>query len=190
MCFRKSLICLYMFSMLFLLFMPFMLVKFSCKKNNKSLKLVLITSTIILLFFPKIAMRTFIVVSSGTKFCHGAIIVLLSANPTFYHICQYFRITIKVFLYLIHFVWMFAFKSLVFFMLLHNWQRGLSPLHGLHLLTSSISGGVALTKCDFKFLLFLKPIIGTSGNTFLWSSSQTRITCNSSNWLFKCWNTG
>ena len=42
-CLFCSLVCVFMF------FMLFMLVKFSCKKNNKSLKLVLITSTIILL---------------------------------------------------------------------------------------------------------------------------------------------
>ena len=61
---------------------------------------------------------------------------------------------------------MFTFKVLVFFMLLHNSQGGLLPPHGSHLPTSLICGRAALTKCDFKFLSFLKPLTGTSGNTF------------------------
>ena len=123
------------------------------------------------LFFPKITMRAFIVVSSSTKFCHGTTIILLSANPTFYQIYYHFRITVKVFLYLINFVWMFTLKVLLFFMLLHNWQGELFPPHGTRLPTSLISERAVLTKCGFKFLLLLKPIIGTSGNTFLLSSS-------------------
>ena len=141
------------------------------------------------LFFPKIMMRAFMVVSSSTKFCHGTTIILLSTNPTFYQIYYHFRITVKVFLYLVNFVWMFTFKSTCIFMLLHNWQGGLFPPHGSHLPTSLISGRAALTKCDFKFLLFFKPIIGTSRNTFLWASSQARITCKFFNWLFRCLTT-
>ena len=46
------------------------------------------------------------------------------------------------------------------------------------------------SKCAFKFLLFLKPIRGTSGNTFLCPSWDTRITCNSSKILLTSRNTG
>ena len=56
------------------------------------------------LFFPKIAMRVFIVVSSSTKFYHGTTIVLFSANSIFYQMYDDFRTTVKVFLYLINFI--------------------------------------------------------------------------------------
>ena len=58
--------------------------------------------------------------------------------------------------------------------------RRFFPLHDLDLPTSSKSGNCDLTKCAFKFLLLLKPVIGTSGNTFLCPSSDARITCKSS----------
>ena len=54
----------------------------------------------------------FIVVSSTTKFCHGTTIILLFANPAFYQIYYHFRITVKVFTYLINFVWMFTFRRI------------------------------------------------------------------------------
>ena len=142
------------------------------------------------LFFPEITMRVFIVISSSTTFCHGTTIAFLSANSTLYQIYHHFRNTVKVFLYLINFAEYLLSKVLSFFMLLHNWQRGLFPPHGLHLPTSLISGRVALTKCDLKFLFFFKPRFGTSANTFLWSSSEARIICNSFNWLFRCLNIG
>ena len=142
------------------------------------------------LLFTKITMRAFIVVSSSSKFCHGTTIVLLSANPAFHQIHHHFRITVKIFLYLINFVWMFTFKIACSFHVMHNWQGRLFPPHGSHLLTSLISERAALTKSHFKFLLFLKPIIGISGNTFLWPSSQARITCSFFSWLFRCRNTG
>ena len=126
------------------------------------------------LFFPEITMCAFIVIGSSTKFCRGSTIVLLSANPTLYQIYHHLRITLNFFLYLINLVLMYTFKSTCIFHV-YNWQGGLFPPHGSHLPTSVISGKAALTKCKFKFLLFLKPIIGTSGNTFLWSSSQARI---------------
>ena len=75
-------------------------------------------------------------------------------------------------------------KVIVFFVLLLNWKGGLFSPHGWHL-----PGRTALTKYDFTSLLSLKPIIGTLGNTFLWSSSQPRIICNSFNYFFKCLNT-
>ena len=61
---------------------------------------------------------------------------------------------------------MFTFKSTCIFHV-YDWQGGLFPPHGLHLPTSVISRSAALTKCELKLLLFLKPITGTSGNTFL-----------------------
>ena len=69
-------------------------------------------------------------------------------------------------------------------------DKAFFPPHGWHLSTSLITGRAALTKCDFKFLLFLKPILGTSGNTFLWPSSPARTRCHLSEWLFRCLNTG
>ena len=69
-------------------------------------------------------------------------------------------------------------------------DKAFFPPHGWHLSTSLITGRAALTKCDFKFLLFLKPILGTSGNTFLWPSSPARTRCHLSDWLFRCLNTG
>ena len=105
-------------------------------------------------------MRAFIFVSSSPKFSHDTTIVFLSANPTFYQIYYHFRVTVKVFLYLINFIWMFTLKVLLFFMLLHDWQGELFPPHGMHLPTSLISGRVVLIKFGFKLLLFLKPIIG------------------------------
>ena len=132
------------------------------------------------LFFPKITMRAFIVFSFSMEFCHGTTtIVLLSAISTFCQICHHFRITVKVFLYLINFVSLFTFKSTCLF-----------PPHGLHLPTLLIFGRVAVTKCDFKLLLLLKPIIDTSQNNFLWSSSKARITWGSFNWLFRYLNIG
>ena len=69
-------------------------------------------------------------------------------------------------------------------------KGGLFTPHGLDLPISSKSGNCDLTKCDFKFLLILKPVIGTSGNTFLCPSSDARITCNSSKIFLTCRNTG
>ena len=69
-------------------------------------------------------------------------------------------------------------------------QGGLFTPHGLDLPTSSKSGNRDLTKCAFKFLLILKSVIGTSGNTFLCPSSDARITCNSSKIFLTCRNTG
>ena len=57
----------------------------------------------------------FIVVSSSATFFHGTTIILLFANPKFYQIYYHFRITVKVFIYLINFVWMFTFKSICIF---------------------------------------------------------------------------
>ena len=81
----------------------------------------------------------------------------------------------------------FLLKVLVFFMLLPNSQGGLLQLHGSHLPTSLIPGRAVLTKYDFKFLLFLKSIIGTSGNTFLWSLSRARTTCKLTFHMSKHW---
>ena len=67
------------------------------------------------LFFPKITMCAFIVIGSGTKFCHGTTIALHSANSTFYQIYHHFRITVTVFPYSINCVWMFTFKSTCIF---------------------------------------------------------------------------
>ena len=141
------------------------------------------------LFFPEITMCAFIVIGSSTKFCRGSTIVLLSANPTLYQIYHHLRITLNFFLYLINLVLMYTFKSTCIFHV-YNWQGGLFPPHGSHLPTSVISARAALTKCEFKFLLFLKPINGTSENTFLWSSLQARITSNSFSWGFRCPDTG
>ena len=102
---------------------------------------------------------------SSAKCCHGSIIVLPSANPAFYQIFHHLRVTLNFFLYLINFVWMFTFKRTCIFHI-YNWQGGLFPPHGSHLPTWAISGREALTKCQFKFLLFLKPMISTSVNTF------------------------
>ena len=103
------------------------------------------------LSIPKITMCAFIVIDSGAKFCHGSTFVLLSANTTFYQIYHHLRITVKFFLYLMNFVWIFPLKVLVISMLLHNWQRDLFLSHASHLSSSLVSGRVALTKCDFKF---------------------------------------
>ena len=67
-------------------------------------------------------------------------------------------------------------------MLVHNWQGGLLLPHGSHLPNSlkngKKSGRKALIKCDFKFLLLLKPIIGMSEKSFSFSLSRPRTTCN------------
>ena len=52
------------------------------------------------LFFLKVAMWAFIVISSCTKLGHVTIIVLLTKYPTFFQKYHNFRITIKGFLYL------------------------------------------------------------------------------------------
>ena len=84
---------------------------------------------------------------------------------------------------------MFTHKSTCVFHV-YNWQGGPFPPHGLYLPTSVISGRAALTKCEYLMLLFFQPIIGTPGNTFLWSSSQTRIASYSFSWGFRCLNNG
>ena len=144
-----------------------------------------------------------------TKFSHGTTFALLSADPTFYQRYHHFRITVKVFLYLINFVWMFTFKVLVFFILLHNWQEGIfstawfASAYPIYIWESSSHWMwfqilivletnnwyfrkyffvIFITSQDCMwFLLFLKPIIGTWRNTFLWYSSWTMITCSSFN---------
>ena len=63
------------------------------------------------LSFQKITMCAFIVIGSSSKFCHGFTIILFSIDPTFYQIYNHFRITVKVFLHLIIFCCIFAFKS-------------------------------------------------------------------------------
>ena len=67
------------------------------------------------LLFSKITICAFIVIGSSTKFYHGTTIALHSASPTFYQIYHHFRITVKVFPYLINYVWMFTFKSTCIF---------------------------------------------------------------------------
>ena len=52
---------------------------------------------------------TFLVTSLVWQFCHGCNFVLLSANTTFYQIYHHLWITVKFFLYLINFVWIFTF---------------------------------------------------------------------------------
>ena len=131
------------------------------------------------LFFPKTTMWAFIVIGSSTKFCCSSTIVLLSANPTFYQIYHNLRITLNFFLYLINFVLMFTFKSTCIFHV-YNWQGGLFPPRGSHLPTSVISGRAALTKCEFKLLLFLKTNNWYFRKYFFIVSPQARITCNSS----------
>ena len=145
------------------------------------------------LFFPKIMICGFIVTGSSTNFCHGNTIVLLFRNPAFYQIYQHFRITVEVFLYLIHFVWKITFKSICIFhatALLTRRSFSTAWLVSTYLIKIYISGRAALTKSDFEFLLFLKSIIGTLGIILLWSSPQTRITCNPFNGFFRCLNTG
>ena len=73
---------------------------------------------------------------------------------------------------------MFTFKVQVSFRFSHKWQGGIFPPHCLGLPTSFKSGICDLTKCAFKFLLILEPVIGTSGNTFSCPSSDARIACN------------
>ena len=101
---------------------------------------------------------------------------------------HHFRITVKVF-----FIWQTLFKwlllkVLVFCMLLHNWESGIFPPHGLHLSASLISARAGVTKCDFKLLLFLKPIIGTSGYTFYDLHLKERL--HTFKWLSRCLNNG
>ena len=103
------------------------------------------------LSFPKITMCAFIVIGSSAKCCHDSTFVLLFVNTTFYQIYHHLKITVKFFLYLMNFVWIFPLKVLVISMLLHNWQRDLFLSHASHLSSSLVSGRVALTKCDFKF---------------------------------------
>ena len=54
----------------------------------------------LIVFFLKITMLAFIVVSSSTKFCHGPTIVFLSSNPTFYQIYHHLELQLKFF-----FIW-------------------------------------------------------------------------------------
>ena len=81
-------------------------------------------------------------------------------------------------------------KVNVSFIFSYKGQGGLFPAHGLDLPTLSRSGNCHLTKFSFRFLLILKPIIGTSRNTFLSPSSDARITCNSSKIFLTTRNTG
>ena len=72
------------------------------------------------LSFSKITMCAFIVIAfivigSSAKFCHGSTFVLLFANTTFYQIYHHLNITIKFFLHLINFVWIYTFKSTCIF---------------------------------------------------------------------------
>ena len=81
-------------------------------------------------------------------------------------------------------------KLIVSFIFSYKGQGGLFPPHGLDLPTLSKSGNCHLTKFNFRFLLILKPIIGTSRNTFLSPSSDARTTCNSSKIFLTTRNTG
>ena len=75
------------------------------------------------------------------------------------------------------------------FIFSHKWQGNNFPPQCLDLPISSKSGNCYLTKCAFKFLLILKSIIETSGNTFLYPSSDSRITYDSSKILLTSRNT-
>ena len=141
------------------------------------------------LSFPKITiLSAFTVIVSGAKFCHGSTFVWLSANTTFWKIYHHLRIIVNFFSLFDKRCLNLPLKVLVFFMLLNNWQGDLFPPHSSHLSSSLISERAALSKCDFRF--YGKPIIGTSGNTFLSSSSHSRITSNSFSSLFRYLNTG
>ena len=175
------------------------LLLWSTSHKSVSLEIMLVKTCLVtgllwqFLFFPKIMICGFIVIGSSTNFCHGNTIVLLFRNPAFYQIYQHFRITVEVFLYLIHFVWKITFKSICIFhatALLTRRSFSTAWLVSTYLIKICISGRAALTKSDFEFLLFLKSIIGTLGIILLWSSPQTRITCNPFNGFFRCLNTG
>ena len=87
--------------------------------KKKFVKTFLVAGLIwLFLFFPKITMCAIIFIGSSRKYCHSTTIVLLSANPAFYQVNHYFKITVIVFIYLINFVRMFTLKVLRF---------GLSP---------------------------------------------------------------
>ena len=95
----------------------------------------------------------------------------------------------------IFFIWYISFeclllKVLAFCMWLHNWyaffqQYGSNIRLHHQYVEEQLSENVIL-----KFLLFLKLRIRTKENTFSWSSSQARITCNYFYWLFWYLNTG
>ena len=55
--------------------------------------------------FSKIPMYDFIVIDSSTKLCYGTTTALLNANSTFYQIYDLFRITVKIFFYLINLIY-------------------------------------------------------------------------------------
>ena len=57
-------------------------------------------------------------------------------------------------------------KEHLSFMLLHTRQGSLFPQHGLDLPASSNLGETTFTRYSRKYLLFLKPIVGISENTF------------------------
>ena len=97
-------------------------------------------------------------IGSSTKRCQGNTNVLLFTNPKSYQIYHHFRITVKVFLYLVNLFECLLLKVLVFFMLLHNWQRSFP--------TTWFASAYLFNNTYLKFLLFLYPVIGISGNTF------------------------
>ena len=69
------------------------------------MKALLVTRMVLeLFFFSKTVVCDFIVISSCAKLGHGTAVVLHTTNSTSSQIYHHFRITIKVFLYLINLV--------------------------------------------------------------------------------------
>ena len=133
------------------------------------------------LFVQKLSLRTLIIICPRSKLCFCTASILLTTYLTFYQL--YFLsilcTSFKCLLLKVHVSFKFS----------HKLRGGIFPPHSLDLPTSIKSGNCDLTKC-IKFLLILKPIIGTSGNTFLCPSSDARITCNSSKIFLTSQNTG
>ena len=113
--------------------------------KKKFMKTFLVAGLIwLFLFFPKITMCAIIFIGSSRKYCHSTTIVLLSANPAFYQVNHYFKITVIVFIYLINFVRMFTLKVLRF---------GLSPSKKICVICFIKSPLKVIKKC---FLFHLK----------------------------------
>ena len=142
------------------------------------------------LFVHKLSLCTPIVISPRSKLFFCTASLFLTTYLTFYQINCHLELQLYFLLNLCTSFKCLLLKVHVSFIFSHKWQRGIFPPHGLVLHTSSKSGHCDLTKCAFKFLLTLNPIIGASGNTFLCPSLDARITCNSSKIFLTSQNTG
>ena len=143
-----------------------------------------------LFFVLKFTVSNFIIVSPITKLSFRIASALFSTLITFYKIYCVLGTATKCLVYVISFVRIALFKSWSFFHQLTQLTRRPFPTAWTRIACYIYLSKTDLTRGSFKFLPFLKLILGISVKTFLCCSSGASKICSSSKKILMFLKTG